>query len=118
MNTPTPTPASAALDHRAFLQQFTLAYLQQGWTGPANLTLAAQAVWEGIEQAVAKAGNAAANQRLSSPWRRLTPEEYAQTFTGFPPHRAEITMAINGVSASAEVLVFLVPVAPPSPAGD
>jgi len=42
-----------------------------------------------------------------SPWRRMTPEEYARDFASFPPHRAEVTMAVKGVPASAEVSVFI-----------
>ena len=30
-----------------------------------------------------------------SPWRRMTPEEYARDFASFPPHSAEVTMAIS-----------------------
>ena len=38
----------------------------------------------------------------------MTPEEYARDFASFPPHRAEVTMAITGEPASAEVSVFIV----------
>lgn len=43
-----------------------------------------------------------------SPWRIMTPNEYARDYTSFPPHRAEVSMSIQGVPASAEVSVFIV----------
>jgi len=49
------------------------------------------------------------NKGSQSPWRRMTPQEYARHFSSFPAHRAEVTMAVKGDPTSAEVSVFLVP---------
>ena len=43
-----------------------------------------------------------------SPWRRMTPVEYARDYASFPPHRATVEMAVAGEPASAEVSVFIV----------
>jgi hypothetical protein len=54
-------------------------------------------------------GRLSGDERSMSPWRRMTPEEYARDFTLFPPHRAEATVSIKGNPASVEVAVFIVP---------
>lgn len=43
----------------------------------------------------------------ANPWKRMTPEEYARDYASFPPHRADVYMAVKGDPESAEVAVFI-----------
>lgn len=67
MNTP------AALDHRAFLQQFVLACVACDWADPNSMLKAADIAWEGIEKTVVEEARRRAPEELADALRRAVP---------------------------------------------